>query len=398
MSTYSKDNLDVVTCFPVLYGEQKQGKTKCWKIECYTVKGKPAHAVSLTSYGQLDGIVQTTFRSYTEGKNIGKKNETTSIEQCTKESERKWLDKIEKEGYKQQLEPSEENDDSMIIYPMLAQTYDPDTTKKKKKTIEYPCFVQPKLDGLRCLMYFDSSLKKVVSQSRTGALFTTVDHITSEFMPFLYMNPSLVVDGELYTTDYPFEQLAGLIKKKKLSDQDSQLLEKVKYHVYDLFDRTSPNLPYQTRLERIETSFPISQHDCVVQTKEVSSVDEFQKWFSRFVQDGYEGLILRNKKGVYECNFRSHDLQKYKEFEEDEFVITGFKEAEGRDTGTVIWECITPNGINFSVRPKGSIEQRKEWFENGSTFVGQKLTVIYQNLTEDKVPRFPVGKAIRSEY
>lgn len=390
------NNLKLVKAFPVLYGEQKQGKTKTWTIACHT---QGNHAVALTSYGQVDGAIQTSSRTYTEGKNIGKKNETTPLDQCLKESERKWLDKIEKEGYKEKLEPSiEEEKESFVIYPMLAQTYEPESTKKKKKTIEYPCFLQPKLDGLRCLMYFDPAQKKVVAQSRTGSLFTTVEHITTELTGFLYTNPSLVVDGELYTTNYPFEQLAGLIKKKKLAEDDSKLLEKVKYHIYDLYDRNSPTLPYEVRLEKIEANFPISSYDCVVQTEEVDSVEDFFDWFALFVQDGYEGIILRNKKGRYECNFRSHDLQKYKEFEEDEFEITGFKEADGRDKGTVVWECITPDGILFSVRPKGTLEQRKEWFEKGKEYVGQKLTVIYQNLTEDKVPRFPVGKAIRSEY
>jgi len=35
-------------------------------------------------------------------------------------------------------------------------------------------------------------------------------------------------------------------------------------------------------------------------------------------------------------------------------------------------------------------------FQNGSNYIGQQLTVRYQELTDDGVPRFPVGIAIRN--
>ena len=89
---------------------------------------------------------------------------------------------------------------------------------------------------------------------------------------------------------------------------------------------------------------------------------------------------------------------KYKEFLESEYPIVDFKEAVGRDAGTVIWECETPEGRRFSVRPRGTQEARREWFARGASLVGKQLTVIYQELSEMGVPRFPVGKAIRDGY
>jgi len=112
---------------------------------------------------------------------------------------------------------------------------------------------------------------------------------------------------------------------------------------------------------------------------------------------GYEGCILRNINGLYRTNYRSHDLQKYKEFIESEYEIVGFKEGDGRDKGTVIWICKTHDST-FSVRPRGSIEMRKELYENGNNYIGKKLTVIYQELSEMGIPRFPVGKSIRDGF
>ena len=86
------------------------------------------------------------------------------------------------------------------------------------------------------------------------------------------------------------------------------------------------------------------------------------------------------------------------EFKEGEYLIVGFKEGDGRDKGTVIWICKTEDNREFSVRPKGSMESRREYYDKGATYVGKKLTVIYQELSEMGVPRFPVGKAIREGY
>jgi hypothetical protein len=103
--------------------------------------------------------------------------------------------------------------------------------------------------------------------------------------------------------------------------------------------------------------------------------------------------------GKYQCNYRSHDLQKYKEFFEAEYEISGYREAEGRDRGTVIWVCRLPgSSTEFSVRPRGTMEMRRQWLEEAPAFVGKPLTVIYQELSEQGVPRFPVGKGIREGY
>ena len=64
---------------------------------------------------------------------------------------------------------------------------------------------------------------------------------------------------------------------------------------------------------------------------------------------------------------------------ESEYEILGYKEGEGRDKGTVIWICKVykdSKESTFSVRPKGTLEFRKELFKNGDLYIGKKLTVI----------------------
>lgn len=384
---------------PSLYGMEKNGKTKIWKALIYYDESN-GYAISSIQFGQLDGKKQTSSREYTKGKNIGKKNETTSLQQCINETKKKWIDKQEKESYKLynlelKNDDVKEVKDEVKYFPMLAHTYEPYSNKKKKTDIVFPCYAQPKLDGLRCIVYIggDGSVK---CQSRTGTYFETMHHISEELKDYLKKSKK-ILDGELYTNEIPFEELAGLIKKKKITDDDRQKLLNVKYHVYDIVDEDKK---YAHRYDDIIKFLSDKDYKYVVAvpTHIVSNQEQFKSFFSDFIEQGYEGIMLRNMDGIYRCNYRSHDLQKYKEFKEGEYVITGFKEGDGRDKGTVIWICKTDDNREFSARPKGSMENRRELFNNGSSYVGKKLTVIYQELSEMGVPRFPVGKAVREDY
>ena len=108
--------------------------------------------------------------------------------------------------------------------------------------------------------------------------------------------------------------------------------------------------------------------------------------------------MIRNIDSKAQLDKRSKHLQKNKEFKEDEFVITGFDEGTGIHKGTVIWECKTKDGKLFKATPRGTLKYRKELFANASKYIGKKVTVIYQELTADGIPRFPIAKAIRENY
>ncbi len=459
------DNLSLVQSFPTLYAIDKNGKIKVWTAAVLqpaaAVAADAGYATSRITHGYINGKQQVTLRDYTSGKNIGRSNETTPLAQCISETQRKWTDKKEKEAYSE-TKPADygegygdisggwcaDDDDDAVaaadagpFLPMLAQTFNPADAiitgagaaasgSKKKKVITFPCFVQPKLDGLRCVSYAthlpgsNDAGPTVALQSRTGAFFTGLPHIAAALRPYLSQHPSVVIDGELYTDQMPFEELAGLIKKKKITDSDAERLKKVKYHVYDIYDRMNENMPYSERLGVLAAA--VRRCGCVandafhsggmpanrvlrsdteaatvvvlVRTEKVAVLGDFRRLFAEFVEAGYEGIMLRNAAGVYRANYRSNDLQKYKEFMEDEYRIIDFKEGEGRDAGAVIWVCETADRKEFTVRPRGTMEQRREWFNDGESYIGKNLTVVYQELTEEGKPRFPVGKALRIGY
>ena len=211
----------------------------------------------------------------------------------------------------------------------------------------------------------------------------------------------------------PFEELAGLIKKKKITDSDVARLKKVKYHVYDIYDRMNENMPYSERFgvlaaavrrcgcvanDAFSSGVAAAAEVVLVRTEKVAALSDFRRLFAEFVEAGYEGIMLRNAAGVYRANYRSNDLQKYKEFMEEEYRIIDFKEGEGRDAGAVIWVCETADGKEFTARPRGTMQQRREWFNDGAKYIGKNLTVVYQELTEEGKPRFPVAKCVRDGF
>ena len=296
-------------------------------------------------------------------------------QQALFETERKWKDKHEKEQYSLTIHPVE----SSKIFPMLASTY-------SGKDI-FPCYIQPKLDGLRCIMYKEKD--KIVAQSRAGNTFD-LPFLTESFRSLFMSYPELVLDGELYTNEIPFETLAGLIKKQR-SENDSPDVKRIRFHVYDVVT----DQPFSKRIEFI-SSLPTNPYLEKVETL-LCEKDMFRVHFQRYIELQYEGIMLRTKEGMYQKGYRSQSLQKYKEFQEAEFTIIGFEDGEGRDKGCVIWIC-EKEGKEFRVRPRGTMEQRKEWFVHGSSYVGKELTVIFQECSEQGIPRFPVGKAIRDGY
>jgi ATP-dependent DNA ligase len=118
------------------------------------------------------------------------------------------------------------------------------------------------------------------------------------------------------------------------------------------------------------------------------------------VSQGFEGLIVRNLHGKYLLEKRSNDLQKFKNFEDTEFEIVGYKLGTGTEAGAIIFICKSGEKT-FDVRPRGSIGDRIEKAKHGDEFVGKQLTVRYQpsvkqsDVDKCELPRFPIGIDVR---
>jgi DNA ligase-1 len=183
------------------------------------------------------------------------------------------------------------------------------------------------------------------------------------------------------------------VKKITLKAGDAEKMAKIHLCVYDSI-RDGTNAERNTWLQALFASHSFSALR-LLPTVSCASLDEIKTLHAQYVAEGYEGLILRNNSGLYKVGHRSTDLQKYKEFADSEYPVVSFKEGDGVEKGCVIWVCRTPAGQEFAVRPRGTHEERIGAFNTGGARIGQQLTVRYQELTTDGIPRFPVGIAFR---
>ena len=386
----------VVKEYPYLFKKDKTGKLRVWHLQA--IKNLNRCKI-VTEFGCKDGKMIRQEKEVLEGKNKGKKNETTNEQQMILMCDKIFDDKKTKEKYIDNIEDvykvSELDDDSSLSFlPMLAQTFEPKSNVAKKVDMKFPCFVQPKLDGIRCLTYLKNNT--IVNQSRTLKYFNNLSHINDELNSLFKEYPKLVLDGELYNHYIDFNKISGIIKKQHLQDSDKQNLLIIKFYIYDCFFIDDLKKTFQERKDFISKHITSEfKNSIAVETIYCNnSTSEFMKLHGMFESKKYEGTILRNIDSAYEFT-RSNNLQKYKSFIDSEFEIIGYKEGCGLDSGTVIWRCKTTTGEEFDVRPIGTKEERKKMFENGEKYIGKLLTVTYQELSAYKIPRFPVGKTIR---
>jgi DNA ligase-1 len=296
---------------------------------------------------------------------------------------------------------------------MLAHDY-----HKRGKDIAFPCFVQPKFDGTRCVAVCgpEGGL-----YSRNRKAYPNLEHIKSVIRA---MPAGVILDGELYSDELTFQEIVGLVKSEKRKKDQEGIEAKVSLWVYDLVDaekgfgdrwRLLNELAVRGGFGQGKEGFhgiPPFTGTCsdrcasvgaggkgsplrLVETLPCGAVGEVKGFHDRFVGEGYEGCMLRNAKGLYAVGHRSKELQKYKEFEDAEFEVVGFVEGDGVEKGCVIWVCVTDDGKEFRCRPRGTHEERRSLLKVGGGYVGKKLTVRYQELTDEGLPRFPVGVAFR---
>lgn len=398
--------------FPILYQITNSNKVYQWIISVITKPDKSVWMV--TEYGQKDGKIRHIEKEIKSGKRKGSIAETTKFEQAVLESESKWKYKQEKDGYMMNLDATLDTKTAKkphIIKPMLADTFTFDSLDKKRgKHIILPAYSQPKLDGLRCISFRDKKINKIILTSRKGLHFSFYDHIRNEldkvFNNNILKDRDLYLDGELYTDKLSFQTLSGLIRTKKLPNKKDKLnefltnMKLMEYHIYDLFDLNDMTMTYKTRYQLISQLLDKKgfKHLKMVETDIVNTAQDIKDNMTKYLNMGYEGLMLRNINSVYQFK-RTKDLQKYKYFIDDEFEIIGYEEATGTHVGTVKWICKTKDDKKFKVYPEGTLEYRTKLLKNADKYIGKMLTVKYFEYTDEGVPRMGIGKAIRDpEY
>ena len=271
---------------------------------------------------------------------------------------------------------------------MLAHKYNEDKA-------DYPAFIQPKLDGVRCLFTAKGAV------SRANNQFMNVQHIEQALKPFFAKNPTAILDGELYNHSLKddFEKIISLVKKKKPTDADrAEAAELVEYHIYDVASMTIAN--YTTRLNYINSISNFQWNHILrrVDTKVALDFDNALKMHKKNLKLGYEGSIYRSFEGKYKGT-RSWDLMKFKDFHDAEAFIIGYEEGKGKREGTLgKFLMQDDDGNKFGCPPgKGyNYVDLAMMLENIHDYIGEYATFTYFERTKAGSYRHPHYKAIRN--
>jgi DNA ligase-1 len=376
-----------------LFKTSNTGKVMEWQLVVEPNQAKPPTAYDIvTIYGETDGKAITKRATISEGK-AGR----TVLQQAIQEATRRYKNKKEKENYTETIT----NTNEIQMRPMLAQTFNPDLYTKRTSAfkLSFPLLVQPKLDGIRCITHISAITEDNTAtymMSRKGLKFTNFPHIVEELkVRAVDFTEEIYIDGELYTPELTFEKISGIVKAKTLTTEHIEHIHHIKYHIYDIYVPSKPEMGYRERHELLKGLFstvPRRSYCELVLTETANKLVDIGELHNNYVEQGYEGIMLRDPMGPYEIDKRSKYLQKYKLFMEEEFVITGTAEEDGM----ILFECQTHElGNKFTVRPRGTFDARRDMFTRRNTYLGKQLTVIFQEYTELGTPRFPIGKSVR---
>lgn len=412
-----------------LYALNKDGSFQEWKV---FVDGGVIHV----NYGKLGGKIQSKLTTC-EPKNVGRANETTAEEQAIAEATSKW-DKQYRLGYRQ---TTEELTTEERFSPMLAAD-----AIKKSHMIVYPCYVQPKLDGLRCLVTFDSEGNPEFN-SRGNKLYPIQGLIPQQLKVLQEKTGYPMFDGEVYIHGLSLQKIGALTKKWRTHEtikveidkdfagehkrRDKAILDGKKeykttdgdmvsvsviperddnryggyesadlqFHIFDIPDKDKVWYDPETKEGRLTdlididveiTAFFDLSHLKVVHGEFKETEQEVKDSIALYMLDSYEGSMVRNFKGRYEFCQRSTDLIKWKIFQNAEAKVIGSREDKN---GEGVLECIEQDGTIFGCKMKGTFSERRQ--SAALRLVGKFITFSFQARTEDGVPQFAVGQYVR---
>lgn len=347
----------------ILYKKDSKGKIRIWKI--WNEDG-----VLCQESGLLEGKL-VLHSKQCNPKNVGRSNETSPSEQANLELESEYKAKLT-EGY---FETIEECKTEVVILPMLAKSYD---DEKHKIDWTRDVFIQPKLDGMRCLAHIKAN-GDVTLISRDGKIIGNMEHIMDDLST---IKQDVILDGELYAHGLSFQDNMRLIKKYRPKET-----EQIKFHVYDLVSKD----PFRLRKVR---KYIVGLFSCVeVSTYDISNEQSLKQWHEGNIGQGYEGSIIRWGNEGYKINGRSSYLLKYKDFQDIALPIKFISQNDANPLhGTPHFEL---NGKSFKAGCKMSHDDRADLLKNGGNYIGKMAEIRYFELTDDGIPRFPVMVGIR---
>jgi len=264
-----------------------------------------------------------------------------------------------------------ERNNIILCYPM-------DYNRLKKWG--FPVFIQPKLDGNRCRY----SAADQCLYSSTSEIIISVPHI-NEVLIHLPFNIHL--DGELYIHGIEQNEINSIVSRTVNISEDFESME---YHIFDLITDD----PQYLRLKDLYKLKEDIKSDKIkfVETKLIYSLEELNSEYLNYLNNGYEGIILRHPSNKY-ITRRSTYLMKFKPKKFDYYKIVGYVQEVDKhgnlknSLGSLI--CSGFNGEEFGVGSGFTRKQREDLWKVKEKLIDKFCKVGYQSISsKKKVPRF----------
>ena len=381
---------------PTLYQYDSKGRARMWEV-------RTDGDTIIVTHGLVDGKKQVKSTK-AKAKNVGRANATTPEQQAELEAKSKWTAQIDRDDYNEDIEQAGKQ-----TRPMLANDY----LKVPHRLRIKDTVAQPKLDGLRLVAGFrwaDRRSPELFEMLTRKGETHNVNHLIDDAHSLLRRADEILVnmgypegtcigvDGEVYLHNHPLPWINS--RAKKYYEGETEQLE---YHVFDL---VCIAVPFWVRHDVLSEAFSdIFQSKLVlVPYIELDPEDpeaHMEDLRAMFVEEGYEGLILRHRDGVYKMGTggtRSADLFKFKEFFDEECLIIGITEDLN---GNAMWRVRRKPTLDFGanvevdVTPKRSHDERKRMLLKPEEWIGKWATIKYQSVTPYGSLQFPTGLELR---
>lgn len=257
---------------------------------------------------------------------------------------------------------------------MLAHRY-------PKKQPPYPCYVQPKLNGLRAI-YFRG---RFISRDQHFWNPPVVDHL---FKNLTGLPDDIVLDGELYKHGWSLQQINSAIAVKRT--EPTEKTAEVEFHVFDCFS-VHDMLARQKKRFDLLTFAPVPDKVEPILIKDKAEGDY---WFRKFVEAGYEGMMYRDPEAPYgfvdRCGNQENRwgcLLKRKEWLDEDYQVVGVEEGKGELAGMVgalVLEL--EDGQQFRAGSGLTRRQRQEFWHDPP----KRAKIKYEMLSDTGVPLKPI--------
>lgn len=263
-------------------------------------------------------------------------------------------------------------------FVMLAHKYDSKKHGLSGKKSVKGWYIFPKLDGIRARLHDGKLYSRTMRELAAPKAY--IDLIIKKIGEKPW-------DGELMLANNTFQGTVSVARNFKESSMATW--KDMEYHVFDIVNDD----PFEKRhdiLSKIKTDFNIKT---VLSTGKVLTDDSVKDHMQDYLEQGYEGAILRNPSAGYEFG-RSHNLLKVKEFQDIEVTIVNIEKGDGilsDMAGTLI--CHMDNGKEVRIGTGMNFDERKN-----PPKIGSRITITFFEYTDDGIPRFPVYKAVREDY